>query len=112
MMMKHQMASFLNDAARSGINKLDKNSPLARELKGLDIDTILKEDIHQICETVTFPETMKIMSLVTAIKLGSHDEARIKEDIKKIARAIEQRIEDKKGVLRTPPSCRDLLFNL
>ncbi|MBF0569197.1 MAG: hypothetical protein HQL18_00250 [Candidatus Omnitrophica bacterium] len=106
------MASFLNDTAREGIRKLDKNSPLTRELSALDVDAILKEDIHQICEEVTFPEMVKIMSLGAKYKLGSGDGKRIKEDLKTMAKAIEERIERKKGKLKTPVSCRDLLFNL
>ncbi|MBF0330863.1 MAG: hypothetical protein HQL17_02920 [Candidatus Omnitrophica bacterium] len=111
-MMKRKMAAFLNDAARSGISKLDKKSPLAQELKGLDLDVVLKDDIDQICQAVTFPETLKIMSLGAAIKMGSGDIDRHKEDIKKVAKAIEDRIEKKQGVLKTPASCRELLFNL
>ena len=110
--LKQQLASFLNDAALSGISKFDKDSPLSKELKGLDIDVILKEDIWLICNEVTFPETLKVMSLVGAIKLGSGDPELMKEDLKKIAKASEERIEKKGGCLKTPPSCRDLLFNL
>jgi hypothetical protein len=111
-MFKHQIAAFLNKAARDGISKLDKDSPLARELGRLDLDTVLKEDIDQICQAVTFAEALKIMSLGAAAKMGSGDTERIKADIKKMAKVIEERIEKKDGRLRIPPSCRDLLFNL
>ncbi len=111
-MMKQQMAAFLNDAARSGFDKLDKDSPLARELKGIDVDTILKEDIRKLCDVVTFSETLKIMSLGAALKMGSPDTERIKEDLKRIAKVIEERAEKQQGPLKTPPACRDLLFNL
>ena len=102
----------MTEAARDGISKLDKDSPAARELSTLDVDAILKDDIHQICESVTFPEIMSVMSLGASIKLGTGDAQRAKEDIKKLALVIEGRIAQRQGKLTLPPSCRDLLFNL
>ena len=110
--LKQQLVSFLSEAARAGISKLDKNSPFVRALDGLDVDTTLREDIHQICEAMSFAEMVKVLSLVAAIKLGRQDTQRPKADIKKIAKVIEERIEKKRGGLKTPPSCRELLFDL
>ncbi|MBF0594494.1 MAG: hypothetical protein HQL22_05965 [Candidatus Omnitrophica bacterium] len=109
--LKHQLASFLTDAARSGFQKLDKKSPLARELKGLDVETLLREDIRLICDALTFPEMMRAMSLVAKIKLDPKDAEVFKEEIKTMARAIVERVE-KKAKINTPVSCRELLFNL
>ena len=111
-MFKQKLASFLTEAAREGISKLDKDSPAARELSTLDVDVVLKEDIHQICEAITFPEIMRVLSLGATIKLGSGDTQRAKDDIKKMALVIEDRITQRQGKLRLPSSCRDLLFNL
>jgi len=110
--LKKQLASFLSDAARDGISKLDSSSPLAKQLKGLNVDDLLKEDIQQICKETTFPEMVRIMSLGAQIKMGTGDTDRIKEDLKKMARAIEQRVESRQVKLNTPVSCRDLLYNL
>ncbi|MEI6437178.1 MAG: hypothetical protein WCO69_00335 [Candidatus Omnitrophota bacterium] len=109
--MKHQLEGFLTVAARSGLKQIDKKSPLAKELKGLDVEALLTNDIHLICEAVTFPEMMKIMALVAKVKVDPDHAVKSKEDIKGMARAVVARIE-KTGKLKTPPSCRELLFNL
>ncbi|MBF0511521.1 MAG: hypothetical protein HQL13_04240 [Candidatus Omnitrophica bacterium] len=106
------MSSFLYDAALVGISRLDKDAGLAKELSTLDIETILKEDIHQICEAMTFSETVRVMSLGARIKMGGSDVGRIKEELKEMAKAIEKRVISKQGKLKLPSSCRDLLFNL
>ncbi|MBF0571454.1 MAG: hypothetical protein HQL12_06230 [Candidatus Omnitrophica bacterium] len=110
--IKEQMASFLTNAAREGISRLDKGSSIAKELNGIDIESVMKEDINRICDAMTFSETVRIMSLGTQIKLGSGKTNQIKEDLKNMAKAIEVRVESRYGKLRIPPSCRDLLFNL
>ncbi len=110
--LKGQLASSLIEAARTGISKLDKNSPLARELDGLNVDEILRDDVHKICGVMSFAEVVNIMSLVVAIKLGQPDTKRLNRNIKGIAKAIVERAEKKHGSLRTPQSCRDLLFDL
>ncbi|MBF0503606.1 MAG: hypothetical protein HQL14_00750 [Candidatus Omnitrophica bacterium] len=110
--LKQQMASFLNNSVREGIRQLDQDSPLARELSCLDVDTVLKEDIDQLCGAMTFSEMARIMALGAQIKLGRGDTGQSKEDLKKMAKVIEDRVESRQGKLKTPPSCRDLLYNL
>ncbi|MBF0479913.1 MAG: hypothetical protein HQL26_10565 [Candidatus Omnitrophica bacterium] len=109
--MKQQLASFLTEHALEGIKKLDKNSLAAKDLSKIDVDVVLKEDVQQFCEVVTFPEIVKIMALGTAFKLGG-DTARVKDDLKKIGKNLLDRVEKKQVKLKTPMSCRDMLFNL
>ncbi|MBF0477917.1 MAG: hypothetical protein HQL26_00375 [Candidatus Omnitrophica bacterium] len=109
--IKNQMVSFLTEQARAGIKKLDKNSLAAQELSELDVDTVLKEDIQQFCDVMTFPEMVKIMSLGATIKLNA-DSENAKADIKKIAKTLVERVEKKQVKIKTPESCRELLFNL
>lgn len=101
----------MTEAARTGLGKLDKTSPMAKALKRLDVEAVLKNDIHEICEAVSFPEMMKAMSLVAAIKLDPKDAVRLKDEIKTMARGLVERVE-KKGKLQTPLACREILFNL
>ncbi|MBF0387279.1 MAG: hypothetical protein HQL20_05415 [Candidatus Omnitrophica bacterium] len=109
--LKQQLAAFLNESARAGFKKLDPASPLARELKGLDVEALLRADIGKICDAISFPEMLRALALAAKIKLDLRDAESFKDEIKTMARAIVARIE-KKDSLSTPLSCRELLFNL
>ena len=107
------MASFLTEKAHQGLGKLDKNSPMARELSGLDIENVLKEDVRVICESLSLGEITTLMSLGTQLKLaGGKDREAVKDKIKKIGRDVIGRIEKQSVNLQTPSSCLDLLFDL
>lgn len=106
------MAIFLTEAALAGIKGLDKDSIEARDLRALDVDAVLKEDISKICATVTFSETARIFLLIAQLKSGRGDIESRKEDLKKIGRTLLERTEKEQGSLKIPPSCRSLLFRL
>lgn len=110
--LRKHLACLLAEAARDGIKGLDKDSIQARELRALDVDAALKEDINRICAAITFSELASIISLTAQLKSECGDEKRLKEEMKKIARKLMQRAESKGGSLNIPPSCRDLLFEL
>lgn len=110
--LRQQMASLLTEAARDGIKKLDKKSPAARELKAVDIDAVLRQDIDKICAAITFFEISAIMSLTMKLKSGRADNSRAKEDLREIALRLAERVEKKSGRLNIPSACRDLLINL
>ncbi|MBF0521944.1 MAG: hypothetical protein HQL24_02690 [Candidatus Omnitrophica bacterium] len=109
--LRAQLATVLISSAYKGIEHLDKNSPLVRELKGLDVDKILKEDIQKICNEVSFSEMTRILALIAKLKLGREEES-LKAEMKKIAKNLITRIERGSGKLQTPASCREMLFNL
>ncbi|MEE8424116.1 MAG: hypothetical protein V3S49_06200 [Thermodesulfobacteriota bacterium] len=107
------MASFLIDTAKGGIDALDPGSSCAKELKEIDIDNILKEDISRICETISFIEITKILSLSTRLQAVSQaEEDEIKRKIKKMSQVVVARVEAKSGKLMIPESCRHMLLNL
>ena len=109
---RSQMASFLTKSAHEGLEKLDKNSSLARKLKTVDVDAILKYDINKICEEMSCSEMVKLTTLAGQVKSGLGDEELVKEDVKNIAKDIVKRVEKKSGSLKITSDLRDLLFNL
>ena len=110
--LRRQLEAVLLDAARTGVRKLDKTSPLAREMTGLNVEAVLTHDIHEICAVVSLPEMMKALSLAAVVRMDPKDSAgRLKDEIKTMVMALVTRVE-KKGTLQTPPACRALLFSL
>lgn len=111
-LLRSQIAALITKSAQAGLKKLDKNSALACKLKGMDIDTLLKDSVNKLCDEMYSVEMVKFMSLVAQLKSGFGDQERIKEDTKKIAKDIVKRIEQKTGNLNIPSDIRDLILNL
>lgn len=109
---RSQMVLFLTKSAHAGLEKLDKNSLLARKLKAVDVQAILKHDINKICAEMSCPEMVKLTTLAGQIKSGLRDEELAKEDVKNIAKDIVKRVEKKSGEFKASPELRDLLYNL
>lgn len=109
--LREKLASLLNKAARDGIKELDKDSDLAIQLKSLDIDAVLENDIKLLCEKISFFELTRILALMAQLKVNSKDNQVAKKKLKDIARDIMCRIEKQSAGFKTPASCRDLLFN-
>jgi len=110
--LRRQLACVLTEAARTGLKSLDKETTAYRELSGLDIETVLKEDINKICAVMTFSEMTRIIALAAQLNSGRQDNPPVKEEMKEIARKVVERVERELGGLKTPASCRTLLFKL
>ena len=110
--LRRKLAEVLNDAAHKGLARIDKNSPLAEELKKHDVEVILKADIEKICNTLTLFEMTRVMGLM--VQLNSEEKRRgpMKADLKKMVQRLIDSVEQKAGRLQTPMSCRELFFNL
>ncbi|MEE8359459.1 MAG: hypothetical protein V3S04_00870 [Candidatus Omnitrophota bacterium] len=107
------MASFLIDAAKRGIDSLDPGSPHIEELKKIDADNIIREDINKICETVSIAEIAKIFSLSARLQTVSKEKRGvIKDELKRIAQDAAVRAESKFGRLKTPERYRRLLWEV
>ncbi|MBF0618629.1 MAG: hypothetical protein HQL19_00515 [Candidatus Omnitrophica bacterium] len=110
--LRGQMASMLMGAAKSGLQQLDVDSPIAQKIKKLDVQSLLEEDIRRICDAISWGETTRLMGIVAKLKMGGSSQEPLKEEIKKIAKGIVERVEQGHDKLKTPPDLRDLLFNL
>ena len=111
--LKGKLAQFLTEKAKKGLGAIGSSTPCAKALKKVDIDSVLREDIGQICNVVSFGEMTKIFSLAAQYRVASPEQKKvIKQDIKKIAEEIIGRVESKTGRLKIPKACRHLLFNL
>ncbi|MBF0494842.1 MAG: hypothetical protein HQL28_06935 [Candidatus Omnitrophica bacterium] len=109
--LRKQMSALLFDAAKKGIEKLDKKSSAAKDLKKLDIDTILKNDIDKVSRAISVPEILRCLALASELKVFPGN-VKAKEEIKRIARDVYKRVEKTPGGLEIPKSYRELLFNL
>jgi hypothetical protein len=108
------IASFLTEQACKGIKALDPQSPCARQLKNLDAENLIREDIGRICQYASVIEIARIMSLAGQFNAAASMQKKeaIKKELKKIAQKLTARAERRCGGLKVPRSCRDLLFNL
>ena len=70
--LRRKLADGLYDAARKGLARVQENSPLAQELKKVDVEYILKADIETICRHVSFFEMTRIMALVAQLNSCEH----------------------------------------
>ncbi|MBF0384256.1 MAG: hypothetical protein HQL27_00140 [Candidatus Omnitrophica bacterium] len=110
--LRNKMAEVLTEEAKKSMRYLDKTSPLMKELKKLDIETILKEDIRKICDKASFSETTKIMGMAVKYKLPGPDKHELKEDFKGMIKEMIARVERDSGMLKLPPDCREMLYDL
>ncbi|MBF0489279.1 MAG: hypothetical protein HQL15_01495 [Candidatus Omnitrophica bacterium] len=94
------------------MERLDKGSAMAEELKKFDVEMILKHDIQTICSQASFFEMMGVMGLIIKLKSGGTKQEVVKAELKETAKNLIHRIERDSGKLQTPESCRELLFNL
>lgn len=112
-LLRRKLASFLMDSSQRGINALDANSPCTAVLERTDVESILAEDIRQICKTASYAEITKILCLAAWMKSVPKGKRQgIKGELKRIAEGIVARTEMKCGKLRIPDSFRHLLLNL
>lgn len=111
-LLRQCMATLLTESAHDALAVLDKNSQAARDLSALDVETALKEDVEKICGAISFGEAGKVISLAAQLKARVGDRQRVKDQIKKIASDVIERIERSSGNLKIPASCRDMLFKL
>lgn len=109
--LREKMACLLTESARQWAKELDKKSELYRELKGENVDAILKNNIHKICMEMTLPEMCKGIALAAKFAAGGKDRLDMEKQIKEIARGIVKRIEKKRGGFSGPASCRAALYN-
>jgi hypothetical protein len=111
--LKYKMAEVLTDAAKKGLKLLDKGSPCAKALKRIDFDKALKEDIGRICDKTSFIEASRLLSLYSRLHMtkGDEDET-LKNDLKRVAEDLVERVEKESGRLNIPKQCRQLLLNL
>lgn len=112
--VKSKLASLMIDAARKGICSLDKTSPHFKDLKTIDIDKVITEDVNRICEGISMAEIMQVMPLVAKLKIvcKADEQDAVKCRIKEIALRVVERVECAGGKLKIPASCRDLLLEL
>ena len=110
--LRRKLAEKLNDAAHKGLARIDKNSPLAEELKKYDVEGILKADIEKICNNVSFFEMTRVMALMVQLKSEVKRQGAMKPQLKAMVQKLIDRIERDAGKLQTPMSCREILFNL
>ena len=110
--LRTQLAKALNDAAHKGLARIDKNSPLAQELKRHNVESILKADVEKICNNVSFLEMTRMMALMSQLNSKDRKQVVMKAELKKMIQDLIDRIEHDAGKLQTPLSCRELFFNL
>ena len=110
--LRYQLAKILKDAAHEAILHIDKNSAMARDFKKIDVEKCLDEDIQKICENISFMEITRFLTLAMQLKSQEGKKERIKEDLKKIARDVMDRVKRNSGGLQIPESCREILFKL
>lgn len=110
--LRRKLAEKLNDAAHQGLARIDKNSPLAVELKKFDVEEILKADIEKICNSVSFFEMTRIMALMVQLNSKEKRHGPMKANLKRMIQQLIDRIERDSGELQTPMTCRELFFNL
>jgi hypothetical protein len=109
-LMKNYLASFLNDSARKWLEDLDGHSQAALDLKAVDVDTVLRESIKKICDTISFSEAGRAMALAAQLRSRAGDGERAKAELKKITLGVIERAESKFGAFDIPSSCRSLLY--
>ena len=111
--IRQKLSQQLTDSTKKGKSKLKPNSSFTRILEKVDIDHILQKDINNICETVSFVEAAKLLSLSACIKVLPRDRRRsVKQEIKVIAEGVVQKTEKKHGKLNIPGPFRHLLLNI
>ena len=110
--LRRKLAKALKDAAHKGLAKIDKNSPLAEELKKIDVEAVLKADIEKICNNVSLFEMTRIMRLILQLNAKANRHGIMKADLKRIIQQLIDKVERNAGKLQTPMTCRELFFNL
>ena len=111
-LLRAQVVSLITKSAQAGLEKLDKNSALAHQLKDVDVKALLEDCVRKICNEMSYFEMGRIAALAAEIKCGFPDKKRTKEEIKKIAKEVVGRVEKRSGDLEIPFELRDLLFSL
>ena len=86
-----------------GLARIDKNSPLAEELRKLDVEEILKADIEKICNNVSFFEMTRIMTLIVQLNSEEKRHGPMKAKLKRMIQQLIDKIEQDAGDLR--PRC-------
>jgi len=109
--LRRKLAESLNDAAHKGLARIEKDSPLAEELRKYDVEQILKADIEKICNNVSFFDMTRIMALMVQLNVEKRHGA-MKADLKRTIQQLIDKVERDAGKLQTPMSCRELFFNL
>ena len=112
--LKKKLATIMIASAYDEINKIEKDSPQLKDLKAIDMDKAIEEDVNRICEVISMGEIMRLMPLIAKWKMtcesGEQDE--IKCRIREIGLKVVERVECEGGKLKLPASCRDLLMEL
>ena len=109
---RRKLAETLNDTAHKGLAQLDKDSPLAQELRKHDVESILKADIEKICNNVSFLEMTRFIALISQLNSSNKNIEGVKKELKKMAQRIIDRTQLNSGKLGMPPVCQEILFNL
>jgi len=111
--LRHKLAMILSNAAKKGLNTLEADSVYAKELKELDVDNILREDINKLCEEISMLEITRTFSLYTQLRTARKEEKeRVKKELKDIAQNVIERAEKKSVRFKTPERYRDLILSL
>jgi len=111
--LRKKLARFLIDTAKRGIDALDPDSTHARELKKVNVDAIIREDVAKICATVSVVETTKIFSLYARLQAAPAEKKEpLKGELRKLAQDVVNKAGDRFGKFKIPESCRQLLWTL
>jgi hypothetical protein len=110
--LRRKLAEVIYDAAHQGLKRIDKDSPLAEELKKIDVEEVLRADIEKICNNLSFLEMTRVMALMVQLKSEVKRQGAMKPQLKAMVQKLIDRIERDAGKLQTPMSCREILFNL
>jgi len=112
-LLRRKLASFLIDAARQAIERVDPSSPCARALAKLDLEPALSEDIGRLTAALSVSQIVRLLSLGRRLREGAPaKQEAAKEELKDITRRVVDRVENESGPLKLPPECRDLLWGL
>ena len=106
--VRRMLSSLLIEAAHKNIDGLDAQSACAKELREIeDVDAVITETAEKICQAATSIEISKIIFLAAQLT-GTTGQKRetTKNDLKKIADVLIERVEAESGPLKLPQSCR------
>ena len=109
--VRRKLNSLLTEAVRKQTDALDPQLQCAKELKGIDVAQVLREEAGKISGVATFREIGRASVLMARLKKASGSEREtIKTDLKRLVEALIERVEKESGELKTPKPFRQTLF--
>ena len=112
--VRRKLVSSLTEAVHKEIKALSPESPYAKELHEIgDVDTIIAEEIEEICDAATLGEMAKAFLQAGQLKIVSvQKKDSIKNELSRIAKKLVERTEAKSGPLRLAKIYRHLFSKL